>query len=379
MSRTILIAGAALLGALLLASLSYGRQAPARRSVGTAACASGSVSARIGGRQLCLKAGQRCRKRFGRQYRRHGFQCRGGRLQRVLPSAGRIVATIRLHTGPMGAVAANGAIWVAEHNAGTVARIDPGTNKVAGRVVIPSGQPARFAAGAEGLWHLPYSDNSLQELDPATNRVSAQITDLGEPGENCCDPSVGAGSVWVTKGIDGIYRVDATTHRIIAHVPIDHFFGSAFAFGSLWGITGGDVFRLDPATNSIGVRIPVPGLARLNLSSDDSPAIGVAAGAVWVGVGGKVVRIDPSSNRIVATVRVPGTAEFIARGDEGVWVVGESPSYWTTLWRIDPTTNKVSAALSLSPSSAGDVVSAAGSLWITLFRMNELLRVAPTG
>jgi DNA-binding beta-propeller fold protein YncE len=377
MSRTIVIAGTALLGALLLASLSYGRPAPARGNVGDTACPSGSVSARIGGRLRCLRAGQRCRKRYDRQYRRHGFHCRAGRLERSLPSAGKVVATIRLHTGPLGAVFADDTLWVAEHNAGTVARIDPGTNKVTARVRIPSGQPARFAAGPEGLWHLPYSDNTLQELDPATNRVSAHITDLGGEDDNCCDPAVGAGSVWVPKGEDGVFRVDASTHRVLAHVSIDRFFGTAFAFGSLWGITGGDVFRLDPATNSIGVRIPVPGLARLNLFSDIAPAIGVASGAVWVGLGKEIVRIDPTSNSVVATIPVPGIAEFIARTDEGVWVVGTSPSDTTTLWRIDPTANKVTAALSLSPSGAADVVAAAGSLWITLFRMNELLRVQP--
>src|SRR4029453_10205596 len=193
MSRIIAIASAAALGAALLASLAYGRPAASNRNVGPAICAPGSVPARIGGKDRSLRAGQQCRKRYDRQYHRYGFNCRFGRLTRRFPSAGKVVATIRLRATPMGEVSANGSVWVAEHNAGTVARVDPATNKVVARVSIPSGQPARLAGGPEGLWPLPSSDNPLQELDPATNAVSANITGIGEPDENCCQPAVGAG------------------------------------------------------------------------------------------------------------------------------------------------------------------------------------------
>jgi streptogramin lyase len=288
------------------------------------------------------------------------------------------VASIRLHVGPIGAVAANGAVWVAEHNAGTVARIDPATNKVVARVSIPSGQPARFAVGPEGLWHLPYSDNTLQELDPATNSVSAHITDVGEPDENCCSPAVGAGSVWVPKAHDGVYRIDAASHAVVAHVPIQNFFGSVFGLGSLWGTSGGDVFRLDPATNSIAARIAVPGLAKAGLDDPGCcPALAVGPGAVWVAVGKKVARIDPSTNGVVALTPVPGTVEYLAATDEGVWALGTTSNYTTTLWRIDPSANKVVAALPLSLSDAGDLAPAFGSLWITLFRDNKIVRVQP--
>jgi streptogramin lyase len=377
MSRIIAIAAAAALAAALLASLAYGRPSAAGRSIGSAACTPGSVQARIGGRYRCLRAGQQCRKRYDRQYHRYGFHCHSGRLSPQLPAAGRVVATIRLHATPMGEVSANGSVWVAEHNAGTVARIDPATNRVIARVSIPSGQPARFAAGPEGLWHLPYSDNTLQELDPATNSVSTHITDLGEPDENCCQPAVGAGSVWVPKAHDGLYRIDATSRRVVAHIPIDNFFGSVFGLGSLWGTSGGELFRLDPATNSIVARITVPGLAKIGLDTGCCLTLGLGPGAVWVGLGRKVARIDPSTNGVSALIRVPGTVEFLAATDQALWAVGEGPNSTTTLWRIDPTTNKVAASLFLSPNEAGDVVDADGSLWITLTRDNKLLRIRP--
>lgn len=58
---------------------------PAASSVaGTAAaprrCTFGSLSARIGGRRVCLNEGAACRARYERQYRRHAFTCRDGSL-----------------------------------------------------------------------------------------------------------------------------------------------------------------------------------------------------------------------------------------------------------------------------------------------------------
>jgi streptogramin lyase len=288
-----------------------------------------------------------------------------------LPSAGRIVATIHISSAPHGLVYASGAIWVGQHESSTVARVDPGTNTVVARVSIPSGQPSRFAAGAEGLWHLPYSGSALYRIDSATNRV---VAEAAPPGENCCIPAVGAGSVWVPKADDGIYRVDASSGAVVAHIPIGNFLGSVFGFGSLWGTSGGDVVRLDPATNSIASRIPVDGL------SGADPWLGVGAGALWVGFGKKLARIDPSTNTVTALIAIPGTAFFLAAADDAVWVVGQSHIglyAYSKLWRIDPTANKVTAALTLPKGDPADIAVGAGSLWISLFSEDKLLRLQP--
>jgi len=287
-----------------------------------------------------------------------------------LPSAGRIVATIHIPSGPHGAIYASGSLWVAQHDSVGVERVDPNTNTVVAQVAIPVGQPARFAAGAEGLWHLPYSGNGLYRIDPATNRAVGEAT---LPGENCCVPSVGAGSVWVPRE-DGVYRVDASSGQVVAHIPIAQFMGAAFGFGSLWGKSGGDIFRLDPATNSIAARIPIAGLANTD------PWLAVGAGAVWAAVGNKVARIDPSTNT-VALIAVPGTTSFVTAADDAVWVAGQSRSglyTYSKLWRIDLASNKVTAALALPYGDVGDIVTGAGSVWITLFSKDKLLRIQPS-
>jgi uncharacterized repeat protein (TIGR01451 family) len=45
-------------------------------------CRPGFKHAVIGGKQQCLRRGQRCRKRYDRQYHRYGFHCHTGRLTR---------------------------------------------------------------------------------------------------------------------------------------------------------------------------------------------------------------------------------------------------------------------------------------------------------
>ena len=188
-----------------------------------------------------------------------------GKRPTSLPSAGKIVATIHIPSAPHGVVYASGSIWVAQHFSVNVARVDPSTNTVVAYISIPAGQPARFAAGAEGLWHLPYSGNALYRIDPATNRIAAEVA---VPGENCCSPAVGAGSVWVPKADDGIYRVDASSGDVVAHIPIDRFLGSVFGFGSLWGspaaMSSGSVPRRTPslrAFRSQGSPTRTPGWA----------------------------------------------------------------------------------------------------------------------
>ena len=52
------------------------------------ACKAGFRHAIVGGKHRCLKAGQRCQRRYDAQYHRYGFHCHGARLTRNRPPAG---------------------------------------------------------------------------------------------------------------------------------------------------------------------------------------------------------------------------------------------------------------------------------------------------
>ena len=81
--------GARIAVAAVLALAGAGAAVGARAPEGeTRHCKSGSTSARIGGAHICLRAGQRCKKRHDRTYHRYRFHCHSGRLTRFRPPPG---------------------------------------------------------------------------------------------------------------------------------------------------------------------------------------------------------------------------------------------------------------------------------------------------
>lgn len=82
MRRLALLAGVAAVAAGLGTVGSLGASRNTAAASGSAkTCAAGAVRAVINGKQTCLRAGQRCAKRFDRQYHRYGFHCHTGRLR----------------------------------------------------------------------------------------------------------------------------------------------------------------------------------------------------------------------------------------------------------------------------------------------------------
>ncbi len=80
-----MLAGFALVLATALASATPSGSGNAPNAAANR-CRRGAVPARIAGKRVCLKVGQRCKRRLERQYRRYGFHCGAtGRLTRWKP------------------------------------------------------------------------------------------------------------------------------------------------------------------------------------------------------------------------------------------------------------------------------------------------------
>ena len=145
-----------------------------------------------------------------------------------------------------------GLLWVANHDAATVTRIDPASGKVVADIPVPS-EPHRVAYGAGAVWVSNWHDNSVSRIDPHTNRVVGSPIPIGS--HRAGNLAVGAGDLWVTSD----YRPEAAPEDVV-------------------------VIRIDPQTNRAAVTIAVGG-----------HPIDVAAteGAVWVSVAnpGTVLRI----------------------------------------------------------------------------------------
>lgn len=114
-------------------------------------------------------------------------------------------------------------------------------------------------------------------------------------------------------------------------------------------------------------------------------AILYAAGSVWVaghgveGGGGvdrsMLIRVDPSTNEVVARIPLEGSPTFVsgggglAYGFGSVWVVGYGRfgSSQAALFRVDPSTDAVTAEIPLGGTHGADVAMDAQGVWVAYF------------
>ena len=89
-----------------------------------------------------------------------------GGIQRVDPVTGRVTATIRLpHAARVTFWA--GAAWASAQPPGSIVRIDPASNRIAGPAVPAGATPIYIAAGPGGLWVANFDTGDLLHLVPA--------------------------------------------------------------------------------------------------------------------------------------------------------------------------------------------------------------------
>jgi YVTN family beta-propeller protein len=378
---TSLLAAIATLASLAGATAAARADRPSAHGVLFARCAPGSVAARIGGRRVCLRAGQRCKKRYERQYRRHGFHCQAGRLRRIRktppppppppgPPAGRITATVPVGH-PLGPVAAGeGAVWVENRDA-TVSRIDPATNTVVATVQTSfalTGTSGWIAAGAGAVWISNFSGKSITRIDPATNRVAATIPVGPAPTGLTITP----GAVWVANHHGrSLSRIDPVTNTVVATIPVGDQTAPieggpldlAVVGGSVWFValeaSGFALERLDPATNTIGTKIqlPSPGL----LGSDGASLMTAIVSSIYP--------VDTASNALWTPIALPEASMRLAVGLGASWSLAQAG-----LTRVDLTARQVTGHSSFAGS--GGLAVGYGAVWAGRGDQ-KLLRIEP--
>jgi DNA-binding beta-propeller fold protein YncE len=176
----------------------------------------------------------------------------GDRVARIDPQTNRLAGRpVRTGASPQSLAVGGGSLWVANHDARTVTRIDQARGKVVADIPVPS-EPHRVAYGAGGAWVANWHDNSVSRIDPAINRVVGSPIPIGFHAGNL---AVGAGGVWVTSD----YRVDAAPEDVV-------------------------VVRIDPQANRAVETLAVGG---------HPIDVAAAEGAVWVSVAdpGRLLRI----------------------------------------------------------------------------------------
>jgi DNA-binding SARP family transcriptional activator/ABC-type branched-subunit amino acid transport system substrate-binding protein/DNA-binding beta-propeller fold protein YncE len=294
-----------------------------------------------------------------------------GSVAAIDPSTQRIVARVDIGNTASAISVGEGSVWALNADDQTIAQIDPETRTLV-KTFGTGGIPTDLDAGAGGIWvgdgfqgelasGVPTTfPRALRRIDPETAHTikTIELSRQGgvqpwpgrSPGET--HVAVGEGSIWVLNPNQTLARIDPLTNRVIATVPSLRARTVATGLGSAWAIAvDGSLVRINPRTTTVAARIP--------LAAASLDGIAFAAGAVWMTdpFGGSVWRIDPDP-LVTRTIPVGIGVTGIAAGRGAVWA---SNDWADTITRIAADTNRVTNVISIR--SPQDVTVGAGMVW----------------
>jgi hypothetical protein len=297
------------------------------------------------------------------------------------PLPGEIIATIETGSVPGFLAIADDALWITNMNDGTLSRIDPATNTIVATVTIgPAGGlggnsvPIWLVAYDGQLWTANGADGQIVRVDPATNTVAQTIpmvvgttTDAPRPGGLTVDST----GVWASDHDGGrLVHFDAATGAVLAEISLDQPASLASGFGSIWVVSGQDrrsITRVDPVTNTVVGEIAVTGNVWV---------FQIVADAVWcIGGDGDLFRIDPATNTLTQTIDtgLPSSHGSLITA-AGIWVGG---NLHDGLVRIDPTTGAHSQVIDVDNGGVASSIEYDGSVWVTRPFNDVVVRIQP--
>ncbi len=270
-----------------------------------------------------------------------------------------------------------------------------------------------LADSGKDLWALQVRPAALLRLDPLTLAPTAAPIRLSQG--RAAGLAADGGYVWTSEPDAGeVLRVE-TAMRSVSRVHVGGFpIGVTVAGGNLWFAdrNGGRVGRLDPRTlQPVGKPIQVGGkpgwlasagrslfaadpargtVTKIDLASgvaarppirvatpaqDASTVAVVAAGnSIWVSNFTSStltrVRTTPADAQLIASIRVPPDGGAFTVGDDAVWAMSDTTS---TLMRIDPARNAITARIHVSPGEAA--AAGEGAVWLSHPQENTVSRI----
>ena len=274
-----------------------------------------------------------------------------------------LIKTITTGNAPCGAVAAFGSVWVAS-DGGTLARINPRTNRVTKRVRVGRGA-CSLAAGAGALWIANYKRGLVRVLPGGrVRRIKV--------GAAPFDVLVAFQRVWVTSWKDGrLAVVDPHTLRIVRRIDVGpRPVGLIARNGVIWvgfGRSATAIARVNPLTFRVD-RVEV---------GDRAPSWFVSGGAgdLWIQANdGDLLHFDPIGLRVLARLEVGRTlAQGAVAPDGTIWMPDKEQNL---VYRIDPSRERV---LDSFPAGPGAYIAlrAYGSMWVTSYAGSDVRRFRP--
>ena len=182
-----------------------------------------------------------------------------GAVVRINPATNRVVATIGIGRAPGAMTVAGGMVWVALPGGG-LGRIDPASNRST-VIRVPRCCAGELAASDGALWVANHEDGTLVRVDPATGRVAARILLPKTTGQRPHQVAVGEGAVWVTSAsprrdtANLLWRVNPASNQVTGTLDLGPTSAGgipnsvAAGNGAVWvgGTTKGSIVRLEPS------------------------------------------------------------------------------------------------------------------------------------
>jgi virginiamycin B lyase len=253
------------------------------------------------------------------------------RAQLVRIVGGKVAWRAPLDAAPCELVWGYGSLWVATQS-GKLDRVDPKTGKVLARIAVGDTSYEPVVA-FDSVWVTNRGSNTVSRIDPRNNRVVLTVK----------TPFVNAGGIvaaerwlWIgndTGGSHDLVRFDPVAKTLDTFQAGDRPAFVAFADGSVWTADQGSatVTRLDPTTGKVLATIPA-GVRPVNLAraplADEHPE-------VWVpdDQGDLLIRIDAVTGTVLERLRTGDGPAVVAPDATGLWVTNFEDG---TVWRIEP-------------------------------------------
>jgi hypothetical protein len=164
-----------------------------------------------------------------------------GMLVRVDPAANRVAARIRLGGRPTGVAAGPSGIWVAGH--GRVWRVDPRTGRVVATIPVADGLAAggRVVVGREAVWIGDWAGQQVLRIDPDSGRVVARIRGVYALGVAVLGPATWA---MTAGGLVALGR-DAGRRVLVDGLVPSEAADLAAGRDALWIAARTGLFRID--------------------------------------------------------------------------------------------------------------------------------------
>ena len=287
------------------------------------------------------------------------------------PTTGEVLDAVSLGSAPSTVAVGEGSVWVLDADDQTISRVDPG-DPGDPHTFSTGSTPTDLAVGAGGVWVGNSSDASGETGSASVSRLDPESTTVVETIDL---PSGGQGSgfdvasdrqriavtpdaVWAINADSTVSRIDPRSNRFVGKIEGVRAANITAGENGVWVVTEGGVAEIDPRTNAVARRIPVP--------AESLGMLAVGGDAVWVSdpLGGSVWRIDPATDPEETVLRQIALEKWVgpvAFGEGAVWATNEIAD---EVYRIDPRTNRARVVSGMTAPRG--VAVGEGAVWVTV-------------